>query len=173
MSIENGSDSTSAPGINAGGSAPPSGDPPKRGPGRPRKDGSSGPRPAGETPVGADTAARKGRKAKVEMDRGAVARQIFGSHMLIGSMLGMPELYLSEKEADQMAEAVCDFSREYDFEPDPKIMAAVQLLATAGIIYVPRVMKVAARVKKTKAARGGQTIDGEATEVKSAGTSAN
>lgn len=163
----------STPEIRSSGTAAPSSEP-RRGPGRPRKDGrppGSG-RPAGETSIGAETAARKGRRgARVELDKVAVARQLMGSHMLAGSMLGMPELFLSEKEAEQMAESLCDFAREYDFTPDPKLMALIQLGATAGFIYVPKVLRMAVRVKNVKAARKGQTVDGVATEVKTDGTS--
>lgn len=130
-----------------------------------------------ETPVGGDAPKRgRPRKEKVELDRAAVARQLLGSHMMVGSVLGMPEFFLTEKESEQMAESFCDFAREYDFEPDPKLMAAINLIATSGFVYVPKIIKVAIRIKKTKAARGaahgtGQTIDGEATEVKQNGSS--
>lgn len=165
MSQEN-TNGVESPEIKTGGTPPPSATAPKRGPGRPRKDQSSANGSAlGETPVNSD-APKRGRpkKERVELDRDAVARQLLGSHMMIASMLGLPELIISEKEAQQEAEAICEFSREYDFEPDPKMMASINLIATFGLIYVPRVVKIAARVKRAKAANG-QTIDGEVTEV--------
>lgn len=165
MSQEN-TNGAESPEIKTSGSPPPSATAPKRGPGRPRKDQSSvNGSPLGETPVNPD-APKRGRpkKERVELDRDAVARQLLGSHMMVASMLGLPELIISAEEAKQEAEAICEFSREYDFEPDPKMMASINLIATLGLIYVPRAMKIAARVKKAKAAKG-QTIDGEATEV--------
>lgn len=167
MSNENGA-GESAPGIKTNGTPPPSAGQQKRGPGRPRKENTANGAPLGETPIGGEAKRGRPRKEKVELDRVAVARQIFGTHMMMGSMLGMPEFFLSEKEADTLAEAVCDFAREYDFEPDPKVMAFVNLAAAAGIVYVPRVIKVAVRIKRAKAARanGAQTVDGVATEVK-------
>lgn len=168
MPIENGAES-SAPGINSAGAPPPSisGEPKRRGrpPGSKNKpqDGNV----TNEIPVGGEAPKRgRPRKERVELDRGAVARQLLGSHMMIANMLGLPELMLTEKEADQEAEAICDFAREYDFEPDPKLMASINLIATMGFIYVPKVIKVTVRIKKAKAAKG-QTIDGEATEVPS------
>lgn len=178
MSVDaaNGAEPSESPEIRTGGSPPPSAAPPKRGPGRPRKDGTApGSARIGETPVGNDTGKPRGRpkKERVELDRAAIARQLLGSHMMVGSMLGMPEFFLTEKEAEQMAEAVCDFAHEYDFEPDPKLMAIINLAATAGFIYVPKVIRVAVRIKKAKAGKG-QTIDGEASEVKNeSGTPAN
>lgn len=171
MSQENVAGETSSPEIRTDGTPPPSATPPpRRGPGRPRKDGlpPGGGAALGETaiPAGEGASKRGQRKTRVELDRVAIARQLLGSHMMVASMLGLPELMLTEKEADSEAEAICDFAREYDFEPDPKIMASINLIATMGFIYVPKVMKIAARVKQAKRAAKGQTIDGEATEVK-------
>lgn len=168
MSIENtnGAD-TSSPEIRSGGTPPPSAAP-KRGPGRPRKDQANGASPGGlgETPIGAETAKPRGRpkKERVELDKGAVARQLMGSHMMMASMLGLPELILTEKQADSMADALIDFSREYDWQPDPKVMASFNLIATAGFIYTPKVLAIVARIKKARAGKG-QTIDGTAVEV--------
>lgn len=174
MSLDN-VNGAESPEIKSGGSPPPSAAvPPKRGPGRPRKDQTAGAAPIGETPIGADTGAKRGRpkKERVELDKAAVARQLIGSHMMMGSMLGLPELLLTEKQAEQMAEALCDFSREYDWDPDPKVMASVNLIATAGFVYVPKVIAIAKRVKETKARRP-RTIDGEATEVSSGSAAAS
>jgi len=85
--------------------------------------------------------------------------------MTAAMFLGLPELILTEKQAEQMAEALCDFSREYDWEPDPKVMATINLAATAGFIYVPKVAAIVARVKEAKAKRP-RTVDAEFQEVK-------
>jgi hypothetical protein len=158
-----------SPQINAGGGTPPpSAQGTRRGPGRPRKDAGAVP-PLGETPIGGE-APKRGRpkKERVELDKAAVARQLMGSHMTMAMFLGLPELALTQAQAEQMADVLCDFSREYDWDPDPKVMATLNLVATAGFVYVPKVAAIVARVKATKAKRG-QVIDGEAVEVKNDG----
>jgi|SRR6185312_4326694 len=152
----------SAPEVKVNGTAP-TPDPPKRGRGRPPGSRNKGPEGLSETPVGGEAPKRgRPRKERVELDQASVSRQLYGSHMMVGTMLGMPELFLTQKEADSMAEALVGFSREYDFEPDPKLMASINLIATAGLVYVPKVIAIAKRVKETKRQKP-VTIEGEAT----------
>jgi hypothetical protein len=160
------SEETGSPEINGKTTPPPSAAvPPRRGPGRPRKDGSTPGAPP-FTSIGADSAKRgRPKKERVELDKAAVARQLMGSHMTMAMFLGLPELILTEKQAEQMADALCDFSREYDWEPDPKVMAAINLAATAGFVYVPKAAAIMARVKATKA-KQPRTVDAEFSEVK-------
>jgi len=116
------------------------GESPKRGPGRPRK-------------------------VQFEIDQSALARQIKGAHGTAAFFFGLPELALDDKESAELASAFANFAREFDFEPNPKVMAAIELIGVAGFIYVPRVVRISARVKQAKARRA-QTINGEATAVK-------
>jgi hypothetical protein len=61
-------------------------------------------------------------------------------------MTGIPELALQEQEAISLAKAIKTFSEEFDFAPNPKIMAALGLIGTAGMIYVPRLKPISQRL---------------------------
>jgi len=161
-------DDTAPPQINGKSTPPPAADAPKR---RGRPPGSTNKaKETLEATAPGDAAPRKpGRpkKTHVEIDPSALARQIKGAHGTVAFFFGVPEFVLDDKESAELASAFANFAREFDFEPNPKVMAAVELIGVAGFIYVPRVMRVAARVKRTKAQRG-QTINGEAQTVHSA-----
>lgn len=135
-------------------------EPRKRG----RPPGSGNKSKLGETPVAGDAPRASKKKPQVEYDREAVAKQLKGTHYLIAMAFSMPELILSDEQSLELAEVMIGFAREYDFEPDSKIMAALNLLAVAGFIYGPKVVAIAVRLKKQKAGKG-QTIDGVATPV--------
>ncbi len=124
--------------------------------------------PLQETAPGTDTAPRRGRPRKqhVEIDQTALARQIKGTHGLVAFAFGIPELMLDDKESAELATAFVNFAREFDWEPNPKVMAGLELAGVAGFIYIPRVIRVATRIRKQKQARG-HTVNGEASEVKS------
>ena len=113
-----------------------------------------------EQPVSGD-APKRGRPRKgptIPFDREALARSLKGTHGTLAFFLGMPELMISEAEAVELAGAFADFAREFDFEPNPKVLATVNLIGVAGIVYVPRVVKVSQRVRAQKLARKS-TVD--------------
>ena len=108
-----------------------------------------------EQPVSGD-APKRGRPRKgpaIEFDREALARSLKGTHGTLAFFLSMPELMISDVEATELAGAFADFAREFDFEPNPKVLATVNLIGVAGIVYVPRVVKVSQRVRAQKMAR--------------------
>ncbi len=144
-------------------------DPPKR---RGRPPGSKN-RPREESaglteasPVdGAPPKRGRPRKVHFEIDQAALARQIKGTHGLVAFATGMPELMLGDDESNQLAVAFVNFAREFDFEPNPKVMAGLELAGVMGFIYIPRVIKIAGRLKKQRQARG-QTVNSTAEEVR-------
>lgn len=144
--------------------AAPAPDAPKR---RGRPPGvKNAPKPEGltATTIPASDAPKRGRLRKgpaIEFDKEALARSVKGTHGTLAFFLGMPELVLSDKEADEFASAFADFAREFDFEPNPKIMAAANMIGVAGIIYVPRIVLIARRIKAQRAGKAA-TIDGTA-----------
>lgn len=122
-------------------------------------------------PVDGAPTAKRGRPRKVhfEIDQAALARQIKGTHGLVAFATGMPELMLGDDESNQLAVAFVNFAREFDFEPNPKVMAGLELAGVMGFIYIPRVIKISGRLKKQRQARGhgptGQTVNSTAEEV--------
>lgn len=119
-----------------------------------------------EKPIGPDSAPRRGRPKKphIELDPEAIARQVRGIHGFIAMITGLPELNLSEAESIELAKASVNFSREFGWEPDPKVLAGIELFGVASFIYLPRFLHIAQRIKAQRAQQA-QTIDGEATAV--------
>ncbi|MGC8541032.1 MAG: hypothetical protein ACP5QA_10435 [Phycisphaerae bacterium] len=117
-------------------------------------------------PIPPESAARRGRPKKphIELDPDAIARQIRGLHGFAALITKLPELNLSEAESVELAKASVNFSREFGYEPDPKLFAALELIGVAGFIYVPRALAVIERLRTAKQQRG-QTIDGQAETV--------
>lgn len=154
---------TESPTVN--GKVPPPEAPRKRG----RPPGSkNAPKPEGlqATQIPGD-APKRGRPRKgptLEFDKESLARSVKGTHGTLAFFLNAPELVLSDKEAEELASAFADFAREFDFEPNPKIMAAANLIGVAGIVYVPRIITIARRVKEQKK-RAPKIVDGVAEPV--------
>ncbi len=154
---------TTGPQVNGKAAAPP--EPPKAKRGRPPGSKNKEGAPLNETPLGEDAPKRgRPRKMRVEFDREALAKQIRGTHFLAASMTGIVELVIDERESVEIAAALADFAHEFDFSPDPKIMAVFNLLSVAGLIYVPRAIHFAQRVRREKA-KQGVTVDGTAQPV--------
>lgn len=119
------------------------------------------------SPLDGAPAAKRGRPRKVhfEIDQAALARQIKGTHGLVAFATGMPELMLGDDESNQLAVAFVNFAREFDFEPNPKVMAGLELAGVMGFVYIPRVIKIAGRLKKQRQQRGA-TVNSTAEEVR-------
>ena len=66
-------------------------------------------------------------------------------------LLRMPELVISRDEAAKLAEALRNIAQYYNFAPDPRVMAWVQLLSVAAVIYGPRIVMAAQRSKAQRA----------------------
>lgn len=114
--------SVSAPGERApdGGKEPPAPEPPKRKRGRPPGSG-------------------KGKASKAKAAQVGLAGQIQGLHAIVGIATGIPEAYITEQQAEMLAEAITTVSEEYGLSLSGKTGALLQLAGTAAMIYVPRV----------------------------------
>lgn len=140
----------------------------RRGPGRPfgSKNGTTGTvPPTGEqVPPPADSGAgpKPRRRRSKPVDTGEMAKKIEGMHMLLSIMTGIPEMQVSIKEAEMLAVAMADVSREFDFAPNGKATAVLTLLGTSAIVYLPRLGLLQARmVAKKKQQQKDQPIEGE------------
>jgi hypothetical protein len=105
----------------------------------------------GEAPK--QTAAPKARKkaAYSDADIGVMAKQLVGLHHIGAMMTGMQELIISEQEATMLSAAIVNVSQQYDLAIDGKTGAMIQILGTAAMIYVPRVMSISQKAKARKA----------------------
>lgn len=80
--------------------------------------------------------------------------QIVGLHQIVGSLLGLPELFISPEEGTAVAQVVIDISREYKIKIDHKYTILINAGLVLSMIYAPRVGQIVMRkreaVKKQK-----------------------
>ncbi len=132
--------------------------PPKR---RGRPPGSGKKSPLDEKPVestsAGDTGPKRGRPRKApEYDgeaRARFAKQVQGIHLMAAQFTGAQEFLLSEPESVMLADGIIAVSIEYGLSLSGKTGALLQLLAAAGMIYVPRFAHLNRRMAAEKAAR--------------------
>lgn len=60
------------------------------------------------------------------------------AHAFFARALDTPELEIDSKEAHSLSSAVLNVFDQYDFRPDPKTAAWINLGFVAGAIYAPR-----------------------------------
>lgn len=80
------------------------------------------------------------------MDTDKLARQIMGGHLIAAQFLG-PEIAIDETESKMLAESVVNLAEQYDIVVSGKTAAWLGLIATAAIVYGPRVPALVAKVK--------------------------
>lgn len=107
--------------------------------GRPRKSADTG-----SDRTGSYSATGK-RTAKEKADiLENLAFQLKGIHELAALYTGLPVLQLTEDESKKLAVAARDVMQYYNFMPDPKVMAWVELLGVSAVIYIPRILLIKA-----------------------------
>lgn len=130
---------------------PPAEAPRKRGrpPGSGKKTGTDGPQKS-STRKAADTA--------------DLGRQIVGLHALIAVATQMPEMQITDAEGEMLARGVTAVAEEYGLALTGKTGAAIQLFAAAGMVYVPRLVMIKAKLAAQRAAQAAadeaRTVDG-------------
>ena len=91
----------------------------------------------------------KGREKKVYSadEISTLGRQLCGIHMMVAEITKIPEAAIQEPEGMMMAQAIVNMADQYDLELDGKTGAALQLFATAAMIYAPRVIHFKNRMR--------------------------
>lgn len=122
----------------------------RRGPGRPRKGGSTD-TAAPVPPTASEPPKKRGRPkgsgSKVQaIDSDALAKQLAGVHMMVAQITGIPEFQIHETEAAMLASSVAAVCDEYDLNLNGKTGAFLQLIASAAFIYFPRIPHIQARI---------------------------
>lgn len=79
-----------------------------------------------------------------------LAKQIAGIHLMVASMTQLGELQINDTEAMMLAQSIQTVSAEYDLSLSGKTGAFLQLMATAAMVYVPRVLVINAKIKAAK-----------------------
>lgn len=106
---------------------------------------------------GKNTGVKPGRpkkKGKVHFtgdDISSLGKQIQGLHHIAAIATGIPELAVSEDEAQMLGGALATVAQEYDLELSGKTGAMLQLLAVCGMIYVPKFITLKKRVTEAQA----------------------
>lgn len=132
--------------------------PVKRGPGRPRNDGTKPPGVKSEKPGAAKSAEAKPQKRGSKMSADAVstlAKQIQGMHAMAAMMTGIGLFQITEAESALLAGGLSAVAEEYGLALDGKTGAALQLFGAAAMVYAPRILAI----QKAKAAARANTVD--------------
>lgn len=88
--------------------------------------------------------------------RKELAEQIAGWHETAALVLGLPELRLSRHEPDDaliLAAAVEKLQEQYPIRINPKILAALGIVAAASRVYLPKFQAIGARAKQAQERR--------------------
>lgn len=96
---------------------------------------------------------KKSSKSKTSFTQDQVstlANQIVGVHLIVSKVTGLPEMMIAREEGEALAKSVTMVMEEYGFEISGKTGAAIQLFATAAMVYGPRVLAINARAKRAK-----------------------
>ncbi len=135
----------------------------RRGPGRPSK-GDKGPAAAPPPADGArarpDAEQPKGRKGNASAANAQkLADKLVIYHRMVATFTKLPELAISRDEALLLAESGLAVADEFDLEVGGKWAVLGAFVLTAGGIYAPRAIVIAARVDKMKNAHTGPIVD--------------
>lgn len=104
---------------------------------------------------------RRGRKPgsknrtsqKTSADLGLIAGSVVFIHSVIAGALAVPELELSDDEAQKLTKASLDVAAHYNAVPDEKTMAWLSLGAAVGAIYGTRYMAWRVRMQNEAEAK--------------------
>lgn len=79
--------------------------------------------------------------------------QLVAGHAIAAKLMKAPELMIGPDEAKTLAKAIKQILAQYPVNISPKAMAFYQLMAAASVVYVPRMIGIAARKAKEATAR--------------------
>lgn len=120
-----------------------SGNPAKRGPGRPRKDAGN---PASVIKPAPAHKEAKGSPLSVN----SVQFSLTGIHALLAVALSAPELVLSDTEAETIAKNVVAVAKHYDLQQSAKATDWGNLILSLGVVYGGRMVSIYARNKAAR-----------------------
>lgn len=135
--------------------------PPKRGPGRPRKDAGQAPAEppletgnAGEPVQLFDAPKKRGRKPgstnKTSRDLTGITQLLLTTHIALASLTKYEELALSPDEAGMLASSLAGIAEHYKIRIDGKAGAIMTAIYTVGVIYGPRAFSIGMKIKNSK-----------------------
>lgn len=103
------------------------------------------------------------RKATHSLDLTTTQAVLLSIHTAAAAVFKTPELVLADQEAEALAKALVEIERLYPAQIDPRVLAWVNLIGTAGMIYGTRVFAIQARYAsereaKRKGEQGGEIL---------------
>lgn len=132
----------------------------RRGPGRPRKEEQVNSPPSPTLPKKPGRPKGSGSKKIEPIDSEILSKQIAGLHMMIAQISQIPEIMISEEESKMLASSVALVCDEYDLNLSGKTGAFLQLMASAAVIYLPRVPVIQQRVREKRDMKNALPTEG-------------
>ena len=130
--------------------------------GRLRKRRAGGPR--------SDTGATKAKVSVKKVPVDALTRLLMMGHAIGANLTRTPELEINSGEARMLADPLSELLVLYEVEPDPRIMAMMELGLAASYVYGPRFTMIRMRLRaEAMARRAAQQAASERTIIPNAG----
>lgn len=113
-------------------------------------------------PPGSKNRTTQTGKGNVLLEPKDLGQKIVGVHKIAAVMTGLQEIAISDVEGEQLAKAVIELTRYYNFAPQGPLVAWINLAGVAGMIYVPRLVVIGAKKAKAKKAKRENVPSNEA-----------
>lgn len=93
---------------------------------------------------------RRGRPPKSEQNLDGLKQMLFATHMILSRIASCPELAIDDAESLMLAGSLAKLADHYKIKLDGKGGALVGFLYTCGMIYGPRGVAIAIRVRNNR-----------------------
>lgn len=101
------------------------------------------------------------KKASHTLDVTTTQAVLLSIHTAAAAVFKTPELVLADQEAEALAKALVEIERLYPAQIDPRVLAWINLVGTAGMIYGTRIFAIQARYASEREARRNSEQGGE------------
>lgn len=101
------------------------------------------------------------KKASHTLDVTTTQAVLLSIHTAAAAVFKTPELVLADQEAEALAKALVEIERLYPAQIDPRVLAWVNLVGTAGMIYGTRIFAIQARYASEREAKRNAEQGGE------------
>lgn len=93
---------------------------------------------------------RRGRPPKQEQNLDGLKQMLFATHLILSRIAASPELALDDAESMMLAGSLAKLADHYKIKLDGKGGALIGFLYTCGMIYGPRAVAIAIRVRNNR-----------------------
>lgn len=92
----------------------------------------------------------KAKSKSAGLDYDQIGKQVAAAHIVVGGVVGIPELAITEQEGAVLARAVSEALSELGVVVSQSTLAWVNLVGALGMVYVPRVIAYKNRVRSER-----------------------